>query len=49
MAKDPICGMTVNEKTAKLKSDYAGQSYYFCSPNCKQKFDADPSKYTRVK
>jgi YHS domain-containing protein len=22
MAKDPICGMTVDEKTTKFKSDY---------------------------
>jgi YHS domain-containing protein len=24
MAKDPICDMTVDEKTAKYKSDYKG-------------------------
>jgi YHS domain-containing protein len=45
MALDPICGMTVNEKTAQLKSEYDGQTYYFCSPGCKRSFDKEPQKY----
>ncbi len=45
MAIDPICGMTVDEKTAKFKSDFKGKTYYFCAPGCKKKFDADPVKY----
>ena len=45
MAIDPICGMTVDEKTAKFKSDYKGKTYYFCAPGCNKKFDADPVKY----
>ena len=45
MAIDPICGMTVDEKTAKFKSDYKGKTYYFCAPGGKKKFDADPGKY----
>jgi YHS domain-containing protein len=44
-AIDPICKMTVDEKTAKFTSEYKGKRYYFCSPGCKQKFDADPAKY----
>ncbi|HET7010480.1 MAG TPA: YHS domain-containing protein [Anaerolineales bacterium] len=45
MAIDPICGMTVDEKTAQLKSEYQGQTYYFCSPGCKRTFDKEPQKY----
>jgi YHS domain-containing protein len=45
MAIDPICKMTVDEKTAKLKSEYKGKTYYFCAPGCKKAFDADPAKY----
>jgi len=45
MAIDPICKMTVDEKTAKLKSEYKGKMYYFCAPRCKQAFDANPEKY----
>ena len=42
MAIDPICGMTVEEKTAAGRSLYKGTSYYFCSPQCLQKFEANP-------
>ena len=45
LAIDPICKMTVDEKTAKWKSDFKGKTYYFCAPGCKRKFDADPAKY----
>ncbi len=44
MAKDPVCGMTVDEKTAKFKSDYMGTTYYFCSQTCKTSFDKNPTK-----
>jgi len=45
MAKDPVCGMSVDEKTAMSKSEYKGQTYYFCSPCCKAAFDKEPKKY----
>ena len=45
MAKDPVCGMDVDEKTAEHKSEYKGQTYYFCSPGCKRDFDKAPEKY----
>jgi len=46
MAKDPICGMNVDEKTAKFKSEHMGKTYYFCSQMCKATFDKNPMKYT---
>ena len=45
MAKDPVCRMDVDEKTAAGKSEYKGQTYYFCSPGCKRTFDQNPEKY----
>jgi YHS domain-containing protein len=45
MAKDPVCGMNVDEKTAKFKSDYMGKTYYFCAQSCKATFDKNPAKY----
>lgn len=42
---DPVCGMTVDPKTAAAVYEYAGQKYYFCNPGCKEKFKADPAKY----
>ncbi len=46
MAKDPVCGMTVDEKSAKFKSEHMGKTYYFCSQECKTSFDKNPMKYT---
>lgn len=45
MAKDPICGMTINEQQTVLKSEYKGKMYYFCSLGCKQRFDENPQRY----
>lgn len=45
MAKDPVCGMMVNEKTAKFRSEYMGKTYYFCCQACKATFDKNPKKY----
>ena len=45
MARDPICGMSVDEKTAKYKSEHMGKTYYFCSQMCKTTFDENPTKY----
>src|SRR3989338_6456832 len=42
MAKDPVCGMVVNEKTS-IHSDIGGRTFYFCSPVCQMTF-ADPEK-----
>jgi YHS domain-containing protein len=45
MAKDPVCGMIVDEKTAKYKSKHGEKIYYFCAPSCKAVFDKNPAKY----
>lgn len=44
-AKDPVCGMEIDPPTAAGKSEYNGQTYYFCSGGCKKSFDKDPEKY----
>jgi xanthine dehydrogenase accessory factor len=44
-AKDPICGMMVEVSIAKHKSEFHGNSFYFCCSGCKQKFDKQPEKY----
>jgi YHS domain-containing protein len=43
--KDPVCGMDIDPATAAGASEYKGQTYYFCSPGCKQAFDQEPEKY----
>jgi Cu+-exporting ATPase len=42
---DPVCGMEVTEDSATGKSDHKGETYYFCSTECKERFDLDPAEY----
>src|SRR5207248_6989956 len=42
LAKDPVCGMTIDPETAAGRSTYAGKTYYFCSAGCKSAFDRHP-------
>lgn len=43
--KDPVCGMQVDEQKAAGQSQHQGQTYYFCSEDCKTKFDQNPQQY----
>ncbi|MDV3244525.1 MAG: YHS domain-containing protein [Nitrososphaerales archaeon] len=47
MATDPICGMGVDEETARFKAESGGKTYYFCSPGCMKAFNANPTKYAK--
>ena len=42
---DPICGMTVDPKTAETSSEFSGMTYYFCCGGCKETFDREPHKF----
>ena len=44
-AVDPVCGMDVERATAPFRHDHEGQTYYFCSESCSQRFRADPQGY----
>ena len=39
---DPVCKMKLEGKEAKFKSEYKGESYYFCALSDKKKFDENP-------
>jgi Cu+-exporting ATPase len=45
MVKDPVCGMMIDKDTAAGKSEFDGQTYYFCAPICKTRFDQNPQAY----
>ncbi len=45
LAKDPVCGMSVDPATAKNKAPHGGATYYFCSAGCHEKFVADPMQF----
>ncbi len=47
MAIDPICGMTVDERTG-LSAERGGEKFYFCSRHCREKFLAPPKSEPMV-
>jgi L-lactate dehydrogenase len=48
MARDPVCGMQVNEQETQHRLRYEDKTYYFCSSRCKKSFEKDPAKYVNV-
>ncbi len=47
MSTDPVCGMEVEEQGHR-HTDHNGQTYYFCSERCQNKFEASPSQYVKT-
>jgi Cu+-exporting ATPase len=45
MATDPVCGMTVDEKSAVDTASYGGLTYHFCSARCLNRFQANPAQF----
>ncbi len=43
--KDPVCGMTVTASPDTRHTEHGGETYYFCSGKCQEKFAADPFHY----
>jgi len=42
---DPVCGMTVDPEDLPARETHAGKAYFFCSPDCAEKFRADAERY----
>ena len=49
MAKDPVCGMYVEEGEHALKTTRYGTTYYFCSETCLVEFQAPEKAIARLK
>ena len=47
MARDPVCGMTVEPATAAGHAEYGGETYHFCSLSCRDRFRAAPTHYVK--
>lgn len=46
LVRDPVCGMMIEPGSAKGgRFQYKGETFYFCNPKCKEKFQAEPEKY----
>ena len=46
MAVDPVCGVQVKERGNRERVEYAGQTYFFCSSGCLERFEAQPDLFT---
>lgn len=42
---DPVCAMVINPSRARATSTRGARTYYFCSENCRDCFDRDPTAY----
>ena len=45
LPKDPVCGVNFESTPNAARSEYKGQTYYFCCSRCKTKFDHVPEQY----
>jgi P-type Cu+ transporter len=45
MARDPVCGMTVDPAKAAANVEHKSERYYFCATACARKFAANPDRY----
>jgi Cu+-exporting ATPase len=43
--KDPVCGKDVQPSSAAATITRDDKTYFFCSLDCKEKFEADPVKF----
>ncbi|MDE2982950.1 MAG: XdhC family protein [Gemmatimonadota bacterium] len=44
-ATDPVCGMTVAADGSRPSFTYQDNTYHFCCPGCRARFEADPAAY----
>jgi Ala-tRNA(Pro) deacylase len=46
---DLVCGMDIEDQNAWGRSEYRGETYYFCSQRCKMEFDDNPQAYLQAR
>ena len=44
---DPVCGMKMDSEKAAATEDNQGQTLYFCSAACHDKYRGDPARYAK--
>jgi P-type Cu+ transporter len=49
MAKDPVCGMFVEEKNNAIRHTVEGRVYFFCSTYCLNGFIAPEKEFKKLK
>src|ERR687883_212895 len=49
MAKDPVCGMFVQEKPESIRYSKDGREFYFCSKQCLDEFTQPEKEFRKLK
>lgn len=44
-ARDPVCGMELDPRSAAATRAHRGRTYHFCSTDCHDRFAHEPDKY----
>jgi len=44
-ATDPVCGMSVDPRTASFVTEHGDVTYYFCAAGCQTAFEKDPHAF----
>jgi Cu(I)/Ag(I) efflux system membrane fusion protein len=50
-AKDPVCGMDVDEAKARAAGklvERGGRTFFFCSDQCRRRFESSPDRFARA-
>jgi len=45
LVHDPVCGMSVDPQHAAEEVTHSGETHYFCSSGCAEKFRKEPERY----
>ena len=45
LVTDPVCGMRLRRSDAREQADYRGHAYFFCSQECREKFEGKPTDF----
>ena len=48
MITDPVCGIRVDDNDLQHQARYGGQTYSFCSQQCKNEFEENPELYANL-
>jgi YHS domain-containing protein len=46
---DPVCGMRLVRSDVKAQTDYRGHPYFFCSLECRERFESKPQAFVTVR
>jgi YHS domain-containing protein len=46
---DPVCGMRLGRSDVRAQADYRGHLYFFCSTDCRERFERKPEAFVTVR